>query len=241
MGTTLDALRHLQEVERKLGDFRREEEAKRRQVQACQKQLQKCDQELENQRNEVRHHQAEIHNLELEVNSREQTIQKHRVALNRVKTNKEYAAILTSINTEKADTSKLENRVLALMNAKDTLQTSHDQLATQRDKLQERVNQAEAKLEAYLEKTGGQCGGLTREREQAGEALPPTVMDTFERAAERHDGEALAAVLKVNPKRDEYVCGGCNMAITLEMVNSLRTRDAVVVCHICGRILCFQE
>ena len=45
----------------------------------------------------------------------------------------------------------------------------------------------------------------------------------------------------VNPKRDEFICGGCNMAVTLETVNSLRTRDEVVQCNICGRILFFED
>ena len=222
MGKTLDALRHLQDVERKLGDLHKEAEVKRRRVQVCKRQLRQDEQELE-------------------VNTREEVIQKHRVALNQAKTNKEYAAILMTINTEKADTSKLESRVLELMTAKDALQSSYDQLAAEGEKTRERRVQVEAKLKAYLEETGGECESLAREREQASEALPPTVVSAFDRAAGRLGGEALAKITRVNPKRDEYVCGGCNMAITLETVNALRTRDEVVQCNTCGRILCFQD
>lgn len=241
MGGTLDALKHLQEVERKLGELRGEEAVKRRQIQECERQLQKRDKNLEDKRSEIRRREAEIHSVELDVNSREQTIQKHRIALNQVKTNKDYAAILTTINTEKADTSKLESCALELMNVKDALRAAHDELVGERDKIEERRTRTEARLNAYLERTRSECAELTHERDEASAALPPTVMSTFDRAAERHDGEALAAVRKVNPKRDEFICAGCNMTVTLETINSLRTRDEVVQCSICGRILFLEE
>jgi len=241
MGKTLDALRHLHEVEQTLGDLRREEEAKRRQVLSCTRQLEKLDQELQNKLDAIRRHEVEIHNTELEISTREETVTKHRVALNGAKTNKEYAAILATINIEKADNSKLENRVLEHMSTKDTLQVAHDELAAQRDVIQKRQALAEGKLEAYLNQARGKYEKLGRERDEVSEALPPAVMSTFDRAAERLEGEAMAAVIKVNPKRDDCVCGGCNMSITLEAVNSLRTRDEIVLCNICGRILFLQD
>ena len=181
MGKTLDALRHLQDVERKLGDLHKEAEVKRRRVQVCKRQLRQDEQELEAKLSDIRRHEVDIHSVELEVNTREEVIQKHRVALNQAKTNKEYAAILMTINTEKADASKLESRVLELMTAKDALQSSYDQLAAEGEKTRERRVQVEAKLKAYLEETGGECESLAREREQASEALPPTVVSAFDR------------------------------------------------------------
>lgn len=241
MGKTLDALRHLQEVERKLGDLRREEEAKRRQVRAYQRQIDKGEQELQQRQNATRRQEAEIHGLELDISARDQSIQKHRIALNQAKTNREYAALLSALNTEKADLSKLESRVLEMMGAKDQLQSAHQELAAERDRLREKHAEAEARLAAYLERTRDQSAQLRQEREEVCASLPPTWVSTFDRAAERLDGEALASVIKVNPKRDEYVCGGCNMALTLETVNAVRTRDEVIACNICGRILWFED
>lgn len=237
MGGTLNALRHLQEVERKLGDLRRDEETRRRQVRTCKRQLEKCAQELAAQAESIRHHEAEVRDAELEIDAREQIIQKHRVALNQAKTNREYAAVLTTINTEKADASKLESRAYELMSARDATRAAHEQTAAECARIRKRHAQAEAKLADYVEQTRETCAQLTGERDQVTDTLPPTIVSTFDRAAERLDGEALAHVVKVNPKRDEYVCSGCNMAITLETVNAVCTRDEVVLCNICGRIL----
>ena len=53
--------------------------------------------------------------LELELKSNEETISKLRAALNSARTNKEYAAVLTQLNTNKADNSKIETQALELM------------------------------------------------------------------------------------------------------------------------------
>ncbi|MCP4590593.1 MAG: hypothetical protein GY842_07610 [bacterium] len=237
MGDILDALQRLQEAERQLGELRSGEEARRTQVRASQRQLEECQRQLDDRVDSLRRQDVDIQSAELDVASREEIIKKHRVALNQAKTNKEYAAVLTTINTEKADTSKLESRLLELMGVRDTAQEAHDKQATEQVRLGERQARCAANLSEYLERTRERMEELTRERAEIAETLPPTAVATFDRAAERHEGEALAPVTKTSPKRDEYVCGGCNMAITLETVNALFSRDEVVLCKICGRIL----
>ncbi len=51
----------------------------------------------------------------------------------------------------------------------------------------------------------------------------------------------MAQVLKSHPKREEYICDGCNMSIPVEAVNSLMTKDELQQCQICGRILYLEN
>ena len=44
-----------------------------------------------------------------------------------------------------------------------------------------------------------------------------------------------------NPRREEFSCGGCSMAVTLEQVNRIRYHDEVNTCNFCGRILHFAN
>ena len=90
----------------------------------------------------------------------------------------------------------------------------------------DRLGQVEVRIDA-----------LSAQREAASEDVSPTARTTFMRVAERHDGEALASVVKLHPKRDEYSCSGCNLMVTLEVVNLLATRDDLQICKACGRIL----
>jgi uncharacterized protein len=67
--------------------------------------------------------------------------------------------------------------------------------------------------------------------------VPAEALILFERAADKHEGEALAHIEQSHPKRAEYTCSGCNMSVPLETVNALQSRDAVVQCQTCSRIL----
>jgi len=82
---------------------------------------------------------------------------------------------------------------------------------------------------------------LTTERSQIGAGIEPNAMVTFDRTAQRHEGEAMAPVVKLRAKGDEWACGGCNLKITLDMVNALATRDEVRLCGACGRILYIEQ
>ena len=53
------------------------------------------------------------------------------MSLNTAKTNKEYAAILTQINTLKADNAKLEEEALRIMQDADAIKAQADKVAKQ--------------------------------------------------------------------------------------------------------------
>ncbi len=103
-----DARRGLQEVERQLAELRRDREAKMRRLEFHQRQLKKAEDKLQENQSTVRDRQKRLDTLQLDMAVREESISKHRQALNKAKTNREYAAILTVMNTEKADNTRAE-------------------------------------------------------------------------------------------------------------------------------------
>jgi predicted nucleic acid-binding Zn-ribbon protein len=78
---------------------------------------------------------------------------------------------------------------------------------------------------------------LKAERDQAASGVPPKALDFFNRVAGKNEGVAMAKVIRTHPKRAEYACDGCNMAINIEQVNAILSRDEAVTCNICGKIL----
>ena len=237
MGAMLDALSGLQDIQRGIAAIQSKADAKRRKVRFQMRALRNQEALIEQKEAEIRECQLEIDRLDLDVKTREQDLQKHREALNRTKSNREYATILTAINTEKADSAKLESRQLQLMTELDDRRHEVDQLAAERGQIAQRVEAAERDLQAYLQESDSELKRLQQDRSLAAESLPPTVLAAFERVAHKHEGEALAEVVVLNAKRDEYICSGCNMAVPLEVVLSIRTRDDLQVCPSCGRIL----
>ena len=46
---------------------------------------------------------------------------------------------------------------------------------------------------------------------------------------------------KLHPRREEFACGGCNMTVTLEVVEILKSNKQLEVCKSCGRVLYYDE
>ena len=47
----------------------------------------------------------------------------------------------------------------------------------------------------------------------------------------------MSAISRPKPKREEYVCTACNMDLVVDLYNRLHTRDEVVFCPSCRRML----
>lgn len=241
MGTTLNELRRLQDVELQLASIRRNRDGKARRVEVQKARVRQLEARIDEYRKAAQSQQMKIDELTLDVASREDSVDKHRQALNKAKTNKEYAAILTAMNTEKADSSKVESAVLQLMEEMNKIKSDGAALEAEREKALADVAGAEQVLQAYDAQSKAEKDRLTGERLQIAAGIEPQAMSTFDRTAQRHEGEAMAAVVKLRAKGDEWACGGCNLKITLDMVNALAVRDEVRLCGACGRILYIEQ
>ncbi len=237
MGQMLEELQLLQVVELKLAALRQQKSAKERRIHGHQRRIKKLDDQLADQQRSIREIQMRIDSLSLDVATREEQINHHRIALTKAKTNKEYAAILAALNTEKADNSKIENQVLQLMEEIQAYKDEETAIQTDKDKLTSDAQKAENVLQEFEAKSEKEWSEYKSQWDVHAEKIESKALNAFNRVAQRHEGEAMAAVEKLNPKRDEYLCSGCNMNISLEIVNSLHTRSEIQVCPSCGRIL----
>lgn len=241
MGATLDALHRLQEVELQITEIRSGIDRKARAVTRQQNRIHELDAKITALQAAIRHDQIEADRFDLDVKSHEADIAKLRTALNAAKTNKEYSAILTQLNTNKADNSKTEERVLVALTQidvkkKDLAAIQEERAAelTKMAEFQSAVQQTEQHAKPRMDK-------LLSERERAAKSVPAAALQVFTRVANKNEGQALAAVIRTNPKRAEYACGGCNMAINIEQVNAIMSRDEAVLCNSCGRILYLEQ
>ena len=237
MGAILDALLRLQEVELQIAEISRGINRKLQAVKKQENRIAECEAQVSARQTAVRADQVEADRHDLDLKSREADTAKLRQALNLAKTNKEYSAVLTQLNTNKADNSKIEDRVLAMMNQ---IEAKKKEIAAlQQERLAEvgRLAEFKAAHAAAVEKARDRLAALTKQREQAASAVPGRALEFFNRVAKKNDGEAMARVVRTHPKREEYACQGCNMAITIEQVNAIMSRDEAILCNVCGRIL----
>jgi hypothetical protein len=66
-------------------------------------------------------------------------------------------------------------------------------------------------------------------------------VDAFNRLADRYEGDALSALSRPDRRREEYLCTACNMELAIDIYNKLHSRDEIVFCPNCRRILYIPE
>ena len=98
-----------------------------------------------------------------------------------------------------------------------------------------------SQLADTIAKHQAEVDALKPARDAAQAALPPKVADKFNRLADRYEGDALSPLSRPDRRREEYLCTSCNMELAIDIYNKLHTRDDVVLCPNCQRILYIPE
>ncbi len=234
MGPILEALYELQKIEIDIAKLRRRVRVRQNAAASQEKRIRECREridELNKARTEL---QMKYDRYELDLREGDDKINKSRRELNQARTNKEYAAILTQINTYKADNAKLDEVGLDILSQLEAVNGEIEDI--QKEQVEE-----EAAFKDTRSRNDQEIAGLQKEIEQlqekraaAAAVVDPEILSTFEILAKKYDGEAMAEVVGDG---GEYSCGGCFMSINSEHVNALSTRDDIRVCDNCRRIL----
>jgi predicted nucleic acid-binding Zn-ribbon protein len=233
---SLAALHRLQAVETKLRGLNGQLRRKDRQLNQHRLRVKQLEDQLKDRRAEIKSRKTQAAQLELDFRSKEVAVDKLRTQLNVSKNNKEYSLILTQLNTERADNSKLEERILEELTVVEQLQGTLAEMEKTLETQQGEQAEAEKEGESFRQELQVQIDALMAEREQVAEEVAPKDLALFERVADSREGEVMAKILK--PGRDqEFICAGCNMTLPMEKVNALLTKEEIQVCNICGCIL----
>lgn len=147
-----------------------------------------------------------------------------------IKTNKEYQAALHEIETIKGHIKDSEDRILESMDAmegeKATLGESEAELARARKAFDDKKQQIEVELKAYLEDVDRQ----RRERDGLMERMAPDIHREYKRLLTAKNGRAVAVV-------SYEQCMGCNMKIPAQTYNEVLQGESIKYCPNCNRIL----
>lgn len=238
MGTMLAALQHLQSVERQLIHVQGRLKTRRNAVAAQEKRISLLTADYTAINDKALTRRKDADRFELDLKQKEEQIVKLRGSLNTAKTNKEYAALLTQMNTIKADNAKLEEETLKIMAEVDVLKADAEKVKIQMDQEAKRLEEIQASSNQEITKLNAMVEELAKQRAEAAQAVSPDLLSVFDRIALSNEGDAMA-VIEIHGRRPpfEYVCGGCFMSLNAEHANALRSRDEIRTCDNCGRIL----
>ncbi len=237
MGPTNVALTNLFKADQALRKAQEKLDDATRNVRLQQRRRDTAEQERTEHLATLRAAQVETERLTLDVKTRDEHIDKLRGQQENARNNKEYQALLMEISVEKTDRSKSEEQALLAMEKVDAAQSAHEAAKSA-------AADATAKFDEMSAEIGDRVATLTAEvdrlrpaRAAAAAEVPPAALAAFDRLAERNDGEAMAAIEKPDERREMYVCSACNMELMVDVFNRLHTKDELVICSSCRRLL----
>ncbi len=241
MGPVLNGLMKLQSIENRLRVEKGKLTRCRRNVIIQENLIRSLQNALEAKKEEVQLSKVQFDRLELELKSNDETIAKLRASLNSAKTNKEYAALLTQLNTTKADNSKVETQTLELLKDIEADESECQEIQTQIDEQKQSLEQTRKESENLSTKYQAQIIEIQAEWDQIAESVPAEQLEIFNRVAETYDGQAVVQIEQQEGNKGAYSCGGCFMGVPAESVNLLMTRDDIIRCPNCTRILVVSD
>jgi predicted nucleic acid-binding Zn-ribbon protein len=241
MGPTNVALVKLHQADQQLRAARERLDAAAKNVRVQERRVNDLAAKLHASQKQHKELQAKSGNLDLDLRTRDAHIDKLRTQQQSAKNNKEYQAFLIEINTAKVDKTKVEEEAMRVMEQVEKAGTESAALTTQLEAEKKKLTELAAQIDQTLKERQAEVDALKPAREAAAAALPPKVLAEFERLSERFDGEALSALAKPDRRREEYLCTACMMDLVTDVYNKLHSRDDLVFCPSCRRILYIPE
>lgn len=238
----MESLLKLNQVDAQVRGLRSRLQSAQRYLDAQTGQLEDLNQQLQELETRRKHMQAAIANHESEMAAIDERIEKLRDELNNSVTNKQYSAVLTELNTIKANRSEIETQELGELELVESVEV---EITTIQSHIEERAkvrDLADAQLKERKSDIGQRLGELETEREQAADDVPGKALDIFDELVDIYDGEAMATIEEVSIRHREYACGACNIQLPFETVSVLMGGVSTVVrCTACTRILYLQD
>jgi uncharacterized protein len=241
MGPTNVALVKLYLADQKLREAQGRLGAAGKNVRVQERRVADLAEKLKLAQTNLREHQSKAAQSELDIKSRDARIERLRTQQQSAKNNKEYQTFLVEINTEKVDRGKVEDELIKLMDVVEKAQAEVKELSAHVQVEQAKLSEMQNQIGDTVAKLRSEVEAMRPARDAAAAALPPKIRDAFDRLADRFEGEAMADLERPDRRREEYACGACNMDLVTDVYNKLHSRDDLVFCPSCGRMLYIPE
>ncbi len=164
-----------------------------------------------------------------------------REQMNNAKTNKEYKAFLTEVNTLKADRDVAEQAALEHLTKLDEVKKQVAALEAQREERAKVKRVAAEDRDRKADEIRGRVAELQAERDRLAAEVPKDAMALYRELVRQHGDDAMAPLEEQDRRRHEYSCGSCQISLPVEAVNALLRGGAPTRCVSCGCLLYIEK
>ncbi len=193
------------------------------------------------EQSQIRQLEATEHNDETEVQSIELRVEELRDRMINAQTSKEHSALLTEINTLKANKDEIENRAIETLNKLDELRAIHTETLSQIDERKKVRAVAKTKRDDREAEIKDKLAELEADRVTAEADVPPAALAIYNDRLIFDIEEVMAPCEEQNRRNMEYSCGACYQHMPVEQVNILLNRGDITTCPACDAILYMED
>lgn len=239
--TATAKLLRLHKVDRQIRGLRSRVETAERFLKLREHKLAELDAKRDSLQTQSRQLQATAHNDESEVKGIEERIETLREKLNSATTNKQYTALLTEINTFKADKDTIEERAIETLTRLDEVNTQLEELQSSRVEFVKLRDLEEAQRDAKALEVKDRLDELELTRTDAASEIPTDVLADYDSEREFREDDVMASIEELNRRAFEYCCSACQVLLPMEIVSSSLSGAELNKCSNCGAYLYFDE
>lgn len=170
---------------------------------------------------------------ELDLKQGEEHLSKCQARLYTVKTNKEYEATLKEIEEQKQKNSDLETELLLLYDQIDQEEQRFKEAKKKLELEEKEIEEKKKKLAERLERAKVLLPEEEKKRELALAQIPQDLLENYFWIQKRLGAQVFTRVV-------DRICQSCFRVIPAQMYNEVLTREQVLTCPGCQRILVYR-
>jgi predicted nucleic acid-binding Zn-ribbon protein len=224
----------LQKIDTDIYIIRTELKEKPELIKALEDDFEKEKKQLKELEDSLKHLLVKRKEAELELKVKEEAISKANGALSMLKTNKEYSAKLSEIESIKADKSIIEDGILRIYEESDTIQTEINKEKTIVSEKEKGFQTKKKQLDDEIRILEDKLKVLEAQRQQYLTGIDKALLSKYEKILNHKEGLAIVPIRGTT-------CGGCFMNLTTQLVNVIKVQSELVECEWCARILYLED
>ena len=152
----------------------------------------------------------------------------------KVKSNREYDALMSEIDHLKNELSDNELKELELSDEKDTLSNNLNENKSENDIISEKLNKQKTSLDKSIIETKEELNNLNSKRENIISAISEQHLGLYDRIRNARVGTAVVPVKNQS-------CGGCHSKIPSQLEVYIRDGNKLTQCNVCRQILYWDD
>jgi len=230
----LELLLKLQVIDYDLGELERSKEYLPDMMENLNREIQESDSKYQTTVKDLETARVTQNKLEVDIKAKEEELQKFQQQMMSIKTNKEYDALVSEIDSVKESISTKETELLETIELVTVLEKNIVEYKERMEQVRENNTRQLDILQQKIDSIGDKTSEKKDERKQIAASIPRSTMSVYERVRRGKGGAAVVAV-------KSRACGACYKNLTPKKIQDIRKGDKILTCDNCGRVLFWDD